>query len=163
MAGTSEENICKIGIVDRCWDNTNDREKYQQCTVSCHTSICKGQQQINKWKTMIQVQSRHTPCTGMSTTCMGGWCHKLCQWMVSNGDDYSDKGCIPEFDFQYPKELHKLHSHLPLHRRMKINNCEKRLCNLCQEKLCNTHKSSEGGIGSWTNTSKKTTTHWTKE
>lgn len=48
MAGTSEENIRKIGIVDRCWDNTNDRQKYQQCTVSRHTSICKVQQQINE-------------------------------------------------------------------------------------------------------------------
>ena len=49
------------------------------------------------------------------------------------GED-SDKGYILEIDVKYPKELHDLHSDLLfLPKRMKVDNCEKLVCNLCDE------------------------------
>ena len=32
---------------------------------------------------------------------------------IKNYDENSDKGCIPEVDVEYPKNLYKLHSDLP--------------------------------------------------
>ena len=69
-------------------------------------------------------------------------------WIVSNGektcldlliqnyDQDSDKGYILEVDVNYPKELHKLHSGMPfLSKKMKIDKCEKLLCNLHDKKI----------------------------
>ena len=48
---------------------------------------------------------------------------------IKNYDENSDKGCILEVDVEYPKDLHKLHSHLPfLPERMKINKWDKLTC-----------------------------------
>ena len=46
-------------------------------------------------------------------------------------DKDSDKGYIFEVDVKYPKNLHYLHSDLPFSpERMKINKCNKLVCNL---------------------------------
>ena len=55
---------------------------------------------------------------------------------IRNYDEDSDKGYILEVTTDYPKGLHDLHSDLPfLPERMKINKCNKFLCNLYDKKL----------------------------
>ena len=50
-----------------------------------------------------------------------------------NGNDI--KGYILEVDVKYPKRLHELHSDLPfLSKRMKVNKCNKLVCNLFNKK-----------------------------
>ena len=54
---------------------------------------------------------------------------------IKNYDEDSDKGYILEVDIEYPRELHDLHSDLPfLPKRMKINKCNKLVCNLYDNK-----------------------------
>ena len=54
---------------------------------------------------------------------------------VKNYDENNDKGYIVEVDIKYPKKLHDLHSDSPfLPRRMKIDKCEKLVCNLHNKK-----------------------------
>lgn len=54
--------------------------------------------------------------------------------MIEDYGEDSDKGYILEIDVKYPKELHDLHSDLLfLPKRMKVDNCEKLVCNLCDE------------------------------
>ena len=51
-------------------------------------------------------------------------------------DEDSDKGYILELDIKYPNDLHDLHSNLPfLPETMKINKCNKLVCNLYDEDL----------------------------
>ena len=50
---------------------------------------------------------------------------------IKNYDEDSNKGYIFEADIEYPKNLHDLHGDLPfLTERMKINKCNKLVCNL---------------------------------
>ena len=50
---------------------------------------------------------------------------------IKNYDEDGDKGYILEVDIEYLKNLHDLHSDLPLlPERMKINTCNKFVCNL---------------------------------
>ena len=54
---------------------------------------------------------------------------------IKNYNGNNDKGYILEVDFKYPKKLHDLHSDLPfLPKRMKIDKCEKLVCNLRNKK-----------------------------
>ena len=54
-----------------------------------------------------------------------------------------NKGYILEVDVKYPKRLHKLHSDLPfLSERMKIDKCNKLVCNLSNKKKYVTHINS---------------------
>ena len=50
---------------------------------------------------------------------------------IKNYDEEDDIGYVFVVDVEYPKNLHKLHSDLPfLPERMKINKCDKLVCNL---------------------------------
>ena len=50
---------------------------------------------------------------------------------IKNYNGNSDKAYIFEVDVEYPKNLLDFHSHLPfLSERMKINKCNKLVCNL---------------------------------
>ena len=60
---------------------------------------------------------------------------KIDEYFIKNYDEDSDKGYILEVDVEYPKNLHDLHSDLPfLPERMKINKCNKLVCNLYDKK-----------------------------
>ena len=59
---------------------------------------------------------------------------------IKNYDEDSDKGYIFEVDVKYPRRLHDLHSDLPfLPKRMKIDKCQKLVCNLRNKKKCVVH------------------------
>ena len=72
---------------------------------------------------------------------------------IKNYDNDSDKGYILEVDVKYPKNLHDLHSDLPfLPKRMKIDKCNKLVCNLYDQKnLCYSYKIIKTSIKSWAN------------
>ena len=60
---------------------------------------------------------------------------KFDEEFIKNYDEHSNKGYIPEFDVEYPKDLHNLHSDLPfLSERIKIKKCNKFVCNLYDKK-----------------------------
>ena len=62
---------------------------------------------------------------------------------IKSYDEDSEKGYIFEVDVEYPKNLHDLHSHLPfLSERMKINKCNKLVCNLYDKNNFVVHKRS---------------------
>ena len=62
---------------------------------------------------------------------------KLDEKFKKNYDENSDKGYILEVDGEYPKNLHKLHSHLPfLPERRKINKYSKLVSNVQNKELC---------------------------
>ena len=61
-------------------------------------------------------------------------------------DEDSDKAYIFEEDVKYPERTHSYHSDLPFFpQRMKINKCNKLVCNLHDKKT---------SIKSWSNTKK---------
>ena len=56
---------------------------------------------------------------------------KFDEKFIKNYDENSNKGYILEVDVEYPKNLHKLHSHLPfLPERMEIDKCSKLTCTM---------------------------------
>ena len=56
---------------------------------------------------------------------------KFNEEFIKNYDEDSDKGYIFEVHVEYPKNLHGLQINLPfLPERMKINKCNKLVCNL---------------------------------
>ena len=56
---------------------------------------------------------------------------KTDEGFIKNYDEDSDKGYIFDVDIEYPRELHDSHSNLPfLPEKMKVNKCNKLVCNL---------------------------------
>ena len=54
---------------------------------------------------------------------------------IKNYDEDEAVGFFLKIDIEYPKELHDLHSDLPfLPERIKINKCNKLVCNLYDKK-----------------------------
>ena len=76
---------------------------------------------------------------------------KLNEYFIKNCDENSDQEYIFEVDVEYPKNLHDLHSDVPfLQERMKINKCNRLVCNLYDKNNYVVHMS----IRSWTNIKK---------
>ena len=60
---------------------------------------------------------------------------KIDEDFIKNYDENCDKGYIIEVDVEYPKNLHDWHSDLPFPpERMKIDKCNKLVCNLYDKK-----------------------------
>ena len=78
---------------------------------------------------------------------------KIDEDFIKNYDEDSDKGYILEVDVEYPENLRDLHSGLPfLPERIKINKCNKLVCNLYdKKKLCCSYKINKTSIKSWAN------------
>ena len=54
---------------------------------------------------------------------------------IKNYNENDNKQYILEVEVRYPKRLHELHSNLPfLSERMKIDKCNKLVCNLLNKK-----------------------------
>ena len=70
---------------------------------------------------------------------------------IKNYNENDNKGYILEVGIKYPKRLHELHSDLPfLSERMKIDKCNKLVCNLFnKKKIRHTHKFNKTSIKSW--------------
>ena len=69
--------------------------------------------------------------------------HVINEEFVKNYNENDNKGSILEVDVKYPKRLHELHSDLPfLSERMKIDKCNKLICNLFNKKKYVTHINS---------------------
>ena len=63
---------------------------------------------------------------------------------IKNYDEDRDRGYILEEDFEYPKNLHDLHSDLPfLPERIRISKCNKLVSNLYDKNKCCTHNNTK--------------------
>ena len=68
---------------------------------------------------------------------------KINEDFIKNYNENDNKGYILEVDVKYPERLHELHSDLPfLSERMKIDKCNKLVCNLSNKKKYVTHINS---------------------
>ena len=94
---------------------------------------------------MLKTRNHHISCIQMQT--IYGWAMsqklpvdgfkwkkymlKFNEDFIKNYDEDSDKGYFFEVDIDYPKQLHDFHRNLPfLAETMKINKCNKLVCNL---------------------------------
>ena len=69
--------------------------------------------------------------------------NKINEDFIKNYNENDNKGYILEVDVKYPKRLHELHSDLSfLSERMKIDKCNKLVCNLSNKKKYVTHINS---------------------
>ena len=60
---------------------------------------------------------------------------KFDEHFIKNYDEEDNKGYFIEADIEYPKELHEKHSDFPfLCEKIKIDKCEKLVCNLYDKK-----------------------------
>ena len=77
---------------------------------------------------------------------------KIDEDFIKNYNEDNDKGYTLEVDVEYPENLHDLQSDLPLlPERMKIDKCNKLVCNLYDKKLCCSYKIIKTSIKSWAN------------
>ena len=61
--------------------------------------------------------------------------NKINEEFIKNYNETDNKGYIIGVDVRYPERLHELHSDLPfLPERMKIDKCNKLVCNLFNKK-----------------------------
>ena len=76
---------------------------------------------------------------------------KINEEFIKNYNENNNKGYILEEDVKYLKRLHELHSDLPfLPERMKIDKCNKLVCNLFnKKKICRTPKFVKTSVKSW--------------
>ena len=66
--------------------------------------------------------------------------HVINEELIKNYNENDNKGYILEVDVKYPKRLHELHSDLPfLSERLKIDKCNKLVCNLFNKKKNTSH------------------------
>ena len=80
---------------------------------------------------------------------------KIYEDFIENYDKDSDTRYILEVDVKYPKNLYDLHNDLPfLPERMKIDKCNKLVCNLYDKKPCCSYKIIKTRIKSWANIKK---------
>ena len=76
--------------------------------------------------------------------------HLINDEIIKNYNKNNNKGYILEVDVKYPKRLHELHSDLPfLSERMKIDKCNKLVCNPSNKKKYVTYKFVKTSIESW--------------
>ena len=76
--------------------------------------------------------------------------HVINEELIKNYNENDNKGYILKVDVKYPKRLQELHSDLPfLSERMKIDRCNKLVCNLFNKKICHTHKFIKTSVKSW--------------
>ena len=69
--------------------------------------------------------------------------HVINEEFIKNYNESDNRGYILEVDVKYPKRLHELHSDLPfLSEKMKIDKCNKLICNLFNKKKHVTHINS---------------------
>ena len=69
--------------------------------------------------------------------------NKINEDFIKNYNESDNKGYILEVDVKYPKRLHELYSDLPfLSKRMKIDKCNKLVCNVSNKKKYVTHINS---------------------
>ena len=69
--------------------------------------------------------------------------HVINEEFIKNYNENDNKGYILEVDVKYPRRLHELHSDLPFSsERMKIDKCNKLVCNLFNKKKYVTHINS---------------------
>ena len=69
--------------------------------------------------------------------------HVINEDFIQNYNENNDKGYILEVDVRYPKRLHELYSDLSiLSERMKIDKCNKLVCNLFNKKKYVAHINS---------------------
>ena len=81
---------------------------------------------------------------------------KIDEVFIKNYHEDENIGYFLNVDIEYPKELHDLHGDLPfLTERMKINKCNKLVCNLYdKKKLCCSHKSFKTSVNARSKTKK---------
>ena len=75
MAGMSKKDRSRIRITDWC-----------RYVINAMSYIDMQELTTITWKIMIQAKNFDISCTGISITCMDGWCHRNCPWIVSNGE-----------------------------------------------------------------------------
>ena len=104
--------------VDAHANNAHANNKYIK---NCDGNNLCGYQCLKKYQLMILNEKKSTS--------------KFNEDLIKSYDEEMDKGYIFEVDVEYPKDLHDLHSDLPvLPERMNINKCNKLVCNLYDKK-----------------------------
>ena len=136
----SEKYRSKKGILAKCSYATNGIKKSEEESIMIF--IDAKRPISSTCRIMTQTRNRHISCTGEWTTSMDGPCDKDCMWMVSDEEKTSlclmknsyktmIKKVTKDISLDCTKKLHKLYSNvLVLSKRMKIDKCEKVVCNL---------------------------------